>query len=911
MCALFATQMWAVETFTMADIFTGSNQSATVTSPVNATVTTTANAGNAKDGKLGSDGDYFQIVLASGTFTAASINGYINTTKTDKNWGFQFTTNGGTTWATEVTQANDGNKSAHDITVGVTIPSGANGIRVIRRAGTSTNVYSISLTLAPTCTKPGTPGTPSVSSKTHNSANLTWTAAANSAGYKVSIVKKSDASVVVDWTDCATNSYAASGLSPETTYTFKVKAVGATGYCDLGDEASVDFATEVDPAATTYKVTLVPAGGTISDATGWTLNAGNYERVVSDGTELTLPTFTKVNHKFMTWRNNASVDVASPVTITKDTVLNAVWAEIGTYTYSYSNAKTISELNAEGWAFTNDGYGSDSKATVDLVSTLNTNGRTAAKSNGMNDNALGYLKNAEACATFDLGQAATVTGITATLYGGSSDAFNEIITFVGADGTTVKKSYTNSLSAGNWKANSIVKSDEVADVRYIKVYGAAKYVVMSAFSVSFIEFRKTVSFSANGGTGEMASMKYAEGAEVTLPECKFTAPDGKDFDAWTSEDVTISNNKFTMPNKNVTIKATWKDHVISNDATLSALSVDGYTLDPVFAPATTKYSISIAYDAKVPAKSKITATPNDANAEVTSIDSVGNVFTITVTAEDGVATKDYTITVDTLAAKKDPQIITFSNGARGSIDISNKRITVPYLSTASQPTYTEVSTWYAKDGDPSVTVEGTTLTITGVDGLTDEYTIVYKALTPANAATLAYDTDIKFTANQDAPSYIYAPYVADKYDAARGWKIAQYKDDAGNRRVTQGYTNIYFAFRPAESVMLSNDSVTSERKIEVYVNGEKKDDITSFPKKSSDPNYITIPLNTTANTFVRISQTETGGDTGITKLHLVKGSATALDNTADDLKAVKRLENGILVIEKNGRLFNAQGQLVK
>ena len=103
MCALFATQMWAVETFTMADIFTGSNQSATVTSPVNATVTTTANAGNAKDGKLGSDGDYFQIVLASGTFTAASINGYINKTKTDKNWGFQFITNGGTTWGTRVT----------------------------------------------------------------------------------------------------------------------------------------------------------------------------------------------------------------------------------------------------------------------------------------------------------------------------------------------------------------------------------------------------------------------------------------------------------------------------------------------------------------------------------------------------------------------------------------------------------------------------------------------------------------------------------------------------------------------------------------------------------------------------------------------------------------------------------------
>ena len=139
---------WAEDaTFTMSSIFTGSNQTATVTTPVDATVSTTASASNAKDGKLGSDGNYFQVVLTSKTFSAASLNGYINTTSTDKNWGIQFTTDGGENWATEVTQANDGNKTAHDITIGVTIPNGANGIRIIRRAGTSTIVNSITLTL--------------------------------------------------------------------------------------------------------------------------------------------------------------------------------------------------------------------------------------------------------------------------------------------------------------------------------------------------------------------------------------------------------------------------------------------------------------------------------------------------------------------------------------------------------------------------------------------------------------------------------------------------------------------------------------------------------------------------------------------------------------------------------------------
>ena len=41
------------------------------------------------------------------------------------------------------------------------------------------------------------------------------------------------------------------------------------------------------------------------------------------------------------------------------------------------------------------------------------------------------------------------------------------------------------------------------------------------------------------------------------------------------------------------------------------------------------------------------------------------------------------------------------------------------------------------------------------------------------------------------------------------------------------------------------------------------------------------------------------------------GSATALDNTEVEGKAVKVLKNGVLYIEKNGRTFNAQGQLVK
>lgn len=42
----------------------------------------------------------------------------------------------------------------------------------------------------------------------------------------------------------------------------------------------------------------------------------------------------------------------------------------------------------------------------------------------------------------------------------------------------------------------------------------------------------TISFSANGGTGEMADVKIVAGNQFTLPECTFDAPEGKQFKGW-------------------------------------------------------------------------------------------------------------------------------------------------------------------------------------------------------------------------------------------------------------------------------------------------------------------------------------------------------------------------------------------
>lgn len=114
-----------------------------------------------------------------------------------------------------------------------------------------------------------------------------------------------------------------------------------TSSCDGAAVVKSNIVTiNVVGAITYYTVTLNPAGGTIVDATGWTLNAGNYEKEVAEGTVLTLPTFTKTDRAFKTWRKAGPADVASPVTVDGDLSLTAIWtATIEQVIYSWEGAE--------------------------------------------------------------------------------------------------------------------------------------------------------------------------------------------------------------------------------------------------------------------------------------------------------------------------------------------------------------------------------------------------------------------------------------------------------------------------------------------------------------------------------------------------------------------------------------------
>lgn len=86
----------------------------------------------------------------------------------------------------------------------------------------------------------------------------------------------------------------------------------------------------------------------------------------------------------------------------------------------------------------------------------------------------------------------------------------------------------------------------------------------------------SVTYNSNGGYGTMkdSNSPYEAGAEVTLLSNTFTAPTGKTWSSWavtdgSSNPVTVTDGKFTMPSSNVTVTAQWVDAPASDYITAS------------------------------------------------------------------------------------------------------------------------------------------------------------------------------------------------------------------------------------------------------------------------------------------------------------------------------------------------------
>ena len=132
-----------------------------------------------------------------------------------------------------------------------------------------------------------------------------------------------------------------------------------------------------------------------------------------------------------------------------------------------------------------------------------------------------------------------------------------------AGGTLIAK-----VTSGNGTANALNKAPKTLPDTYwwrtsnsgaYHKYPASAYIWDAAHT--YFEIQKpgyTVTFDANGGSGEMAGADVVSG-EYTLPANGFTAPEGKQFKAWSVDGKEKAVGDKITVSANTTVKAVWED----------------------------------------------------------------------------------------------------------------------------------------------------------------------------------------------------------------------------------------------------------------------------------------------------------------------------------------------------------------
>ena len=188
--------------------------------------------------------------------------------------------------------------------------------------------------------------------------------------------------------------------------------------------------------------------------------------------------------------------------------------------------------------------------------------------------------------------------------------------------------------------------------------GGSSTITLAVANGQTFAANQTVSLAVSGtASGSDYSLSATE---VTLPAgassvtATLTARDDASVESDETVIVTATHDGQPIGSATVTIEA--NDVPLSNDATLSTLSLSGIDIG-TFSSGTTDYSAIVEYDV---ASTTVTADPNDDGASVAVADANGvtygtsrqvslstgdNEITVTVTAEDENAMKVYTVTV--------------------------------------------------------------------------------------------------------------------------------------------------------------------------------------------------------------------------------------------------------------------------
>ncbi len=326
----------------------------------------------------------------------------------------------------------------------------------------------------------------------------------------------------------------------------------------------------------------------------------------------------------------------------------------------------------------------------------------------------------------------------------------------------------------------------------------------------------------------------------------------------------------------------------NNDATLKDLKVNGTTIDG-FSADKYDYDLSIAYLADVPV---ITAEANDENATlvVNNLTEVGKTpaqATVVVTAQDGKTSLTYTVAIKREDAIKQINEVVMSNHYNAFINSGETIIRAYYLAGEAEPT---VASYKVSEGT-TWTQNGKTITLTGADATTAEYTLDIQAVEP-----VAYTEDeIVFDGTE---SWVVCAYG---WDSSKKWKFS--KTDNDYSREIAGKTHVEL-FLPACDTIVLKSMDSKERDVRFYVNGVALGDKTTLAIAGT-----TLVVEQPKPFMLTVASAQSSGDGGIKALRMASvNPPTGIDNTAaDQQNATKIMRNGQIIILRNGQEYNILG----
>ena len=330
----------------------------------------------------------------------------------------------------------------------------------------------------------------------------------------------------------------------------------------------------------------------------------------------------------------------------------------------------------------------------------------------------------------------------------SSDAGVASVKVAGVEAAagTAENSYSVTLPAGTEvmaASFEIVTSDSGATVGALTNEGTVwSFTVTAEDGVTSKTYTVTVSFTEAPKSNDAGvSSVTVAGVEATAGENNtytVTLPYGTDVTAGsfvivtsdagaTVGALTNEGNVWTftvtaedgVTSKTYTVTVSFTEAPKSNDAGVSSITVAGFK---AVAGANNSYTVTVPYGTDVTAGRFVIVT-SDAGATVGALTNEGNVWTFTVTAEDGVTSKTYTVTVSFTEAPKsnDAGVSSITVAGFKAVAGANNSytVTVPYGTVVKTGSFVIVTR------HPRATVSALTntrniwsFTVTAEDGVT-------------------------------------------------------------------------------------------------------------------------------------------------------------------------------------------------